>query len=464
MTGSVTTDDILDRSRKQSLDYYVVTVVVVQWLRFFAYFLVIRSISKLLMTLVKMLQDTVGFAFIMACYLVLAASVYTTLFQSIESSMYGSLSLSMRTLYDTMLGNYGKVTLSRHNDLHTYLTMLHLVASNIFLLNYLIAILSSAYEYMRDVGEFDYKATRYAYVEKYQTAFTDKRGYAELVVHPAPIGTLTLFLLPALCAPKAFPDRAEVFAKLMYWAENLFFMLAFVVYACLLMVAIFFKVLYNLFRSMRLLSFPPVALLWIVFGFVALPLFVAKDLFYLVSILCDYGDTGDAEADGPEGEEAGRAGGSANDAYAIIANEVMDVMRAVFVLAKKQRENQLLEERLARQQPAASAVQPRGLDDDEASRLRVDKSLIVAAWRRYRPSGSLSGHRDEETSAATGLPSNNNFISVVGEAFVKRIMSNIAANNSGLDDASEFSYHDDLSDDGSEVPEDELGIVGKQWC
>lgn len=108
VTGSITAQDIFDSSKKNTLDYYVAVVVVVSWIRFFAYFLVIRSISKLLMTLIKMMYDTLGFVFIMVWYLLLAASVYTTLFQGADNESYGSMSLSLRTLFDTMLGNYEK--------------------------------------------------------------------------------------------------------------------------------------------------------------------------------------------------------------------------------------------------------------------------------------------------------------------------------------------------------------------
>lgn len=63
--GSISPDDILNTEKKQTLDYYVVLVLIVSWIRFFAYFLVVRSISKLLMTLFKMMKDTIGFVFLM---------------------------------------------------------------------------------------------------------------------------------------------------------------------------------------------------------------------------------------------------------------------------------------------------------------------------------------------------------------------------------------------------------------
>jgi hypothetical protein len=83
-------------------------------------------------------------------------------------------------MFGVMLGNYGSVTMTSRADLHIYLRMMHIVISNIFLLNYLIAILSSAYEYMREVGEFDYKSNKYEFSEKYQSVLACKKGFGEL--------------------------------------------------------------------------------------------------------------------------------------------------------------------------------------------------------------------------------------------------------------------------------------------
>jgi hypothetical protein len=43
----------------------------------------------------------------------------------------------------------------------------HIVISNIFLLNFLVAILSTVYEKMVDEGEFEYKKCKYEFIEKY---------------------------------------------------------------------------------------------------------------------------------------------------------------------------------------------------------------------------------------------------------------------------------------------------------
>ena len=47
----------------------------------------------------------------------------------------------------------------------------HLYIANIFLLNYLVAILSTVYSEMSEEGDFYYKYYKYKYIERYNIAF-----------------------------------------------------------------------------------------------------------------------------------------------------------------------------------------------------------------------------------------------------------------------------------------------------
>jgi len=49
--GNASVETFMDNEQKQILDYYVIAVTIFSWIRFFSYFLVIREISKLIMTL-----------------------------------------------------------------------------------------------------------------------------------------------------------------------------------------------------------------------------------------------------------------------------------------------------------------------------------------------------------------------------------------------------------------------------
>ena len=78
--GEISAEQIRDPTQKQILDYYVILVVIIGWLRFFSYFLIIKFISKLLMTLARMISDTMSFLFITVCYMLVAATVFMMLF------------------------------------------------------------------------------------------------------------------------------------------------------------------------------------------------------------------------------------------------------------------------------------------------------------------------------------------------------------------------------------------------
>ena len=82
--GKTKPETILDTAKKQTLDYYVIAVVIVSWLRFFGYFLVIRTISKLINTLIKMIIDAISFILIVSSYLLLMATIFTTLFGNVQ--------------------------------------------------------------------------------------------------------------------------------------------------------------------------------------------------------------------------------------------------------------------------------------------------------------------------------------------------------------------------------------------
>lgn len=78
--GSVSVDQILSVSQKQVLDYYVICVTVVSWMRFFSYFFLVRIVSKMLHTLKKMLSDTMSFIFLICCYFLVMSTTFMLLF------------------------------------------------------------------------------------------------------------------------------------------------------------------------------------------------------------------------------------------------------------------------------------------------------------------------------------------------------------------------------------------------
>ena len=86
---------------------------------------------------------------------------------------YSTITLSLRSLFDAMLGAYKYTEDENFEMSNGILTMIHVFLSNIFLLNFLVAILSTVYEIMQEHGEFAFKKNKYEFIEKYSVAMMD---------------------------------------------------------------------------------------------------------------------------------------------------------------------------------------------------------------------------------------------------------------------------------------------------
>ena len=60
---------------------------------------------------------------------------------------------------------------------YSILMMAHVFIANIFLMNYLIAILATVYYIMIEEGEYSYKKKKYQFIEKYSIPLRDPNGY-----------------------------------------------------------------------------------------------------------------------------------------------------------------------------------------------------------------------------------------------------------------------------------------------
>lgn len=157
----VSPEKYLEPKMKDLIDYFMIIVLCVSWFRFFVYFLVIRDISKLVLTLLAMIWDTINFMFIVSCFIIIMASIFTTLYQDTNPEKYGSLFLSVRNLFDAIIGQYDYEGMGDRKLSFTCLQIIHVFIGNILLMNYLIAILSTTYENMKQTGIFRYKVNLY---------------------------------------------------------------------------------------------------------------------------------------------------------------------------------------------------------------------------------------------------------------------------------------------------------------
>ena len=222
------TETLVDIEKKDVLDWIVAVVFVFIWAKPAILFLVVPSISKMLITLIFMLQDVAAFMVIMIIYIIALTQIFSTLLQDI-APQFSTLFKSVITTFDTMIGvyEYGG-TSNKWELIFTALMILNLFFIFILLLNFMIAILSTTYGVMLEQGQFKYKCALYGYCERYMIAFKDKR-VGDLVLHAPPINALALLLVPLTflsskgSTGKFTENACDKFSKFLFWGENIIF-------------------------------------------------------------------------------------------------------------------------------------------------------------------------------------------------------------------------------------------------
>lgn len=106
VVSNFTVTELLNVNRKQSIDYYIILVMSMSWVRFFSYLLVNRHISPLINTLFRMVVDTFYFMVILLSYMAIMSSVFETLFIDVDDSNFGTFVLSFRSLFSAMMGDF----------------------------------------------------------------------------------------------------------------------------------------------------------------------------------------------------------------------------------------------------------------------------------------------------------------------------------------------------------------------
>lgn len=284
VVSNLTAADFLDSNSKDYVDYFVLLVLCMSWIRFFSYFLVIRDISKLLLTLIAMITDTLAFIVIVACFLIIAASVFTTLYQDYNEDKYKNLRTSFRTLFDTSLAVYDYDGMGTRNLSHSILLIFVAFMTNILLLNFVIAILSTTYENMKESGIFKYKTNLFKYCQKYLIAFRSENQ--ELVLQPAPLAYLSLVLLPFLPSKRLSAKAGKMFSYFMYWVENVLFITCFILFEILLAPLMFLKIFYHIFYIPQSLVTKIMVLIgWFFVGLFICIFFIGYDTRIFVNIL-----------------------------------------------------------------------------------------------------------------------------------------------------------------------------------
>jgi hypothetical protein len=282
--SNLTPDIFMDSKAKDWVDYFVLLVLIVSWIRFFSFFLVIRDVSKLLLTLMAMITDTLAFILIVACFLIIMSSVFTTLYQDYNTDKYGDLSTTFRTLFDTAIAVYDYENMGSRDLSHSILLIFVAFFTNILLLNFIIAILSTTYENMKESGIFRYKSNLFKYCERYLIAFRSE--YQELVLQPAPLCYFSLILVPFTPSASKTAKAGKKFSYFMYWIENVVFLVLFLFLEFVMTPVMFCKNYYHIWSSSQtLLPKIFISVSWTLAGPVFIVIYIAQDMKVMFNIL-----------------------------------------------------------------------------------------------------------------------------------------------------------------------------------
>jgi hypothetical protein len=91
------------------------------------------------------------------------SSIFATLYQDNHPEKYGGLAKTVKTLFNGVVAQYSYDDDQMKGRVisHSVLTVFHVFFTNIILMNYLIAILSSTYGKMKESGIFSFKVNLY---------------------------------------------------------------------------------------------------------------------------------------------------------------------------------------------------------------------------------------------------------------------------------------------------------------
>jgi len=144
---------------------------------------------------------------------------------------------------------------------------------------------------MLESGSFKYKCSLYEYCERYMIAFEEEH-YGEMVVHAPPLNTLSLLMVPFCFIPNqklrenAMFYVSKGFSYMMFWMENIIFVIFFVAFEICLMPLVWFICFCNIIYSTpgMFTTFYNLAK-WIVLGTLYLTYILLKDVLNLLKIL-----------------------------------------------------------------------------------------------------------------------------------------------------------------------------------
>jgi hypothetical protein len=125
------------------------------------YFLVIQSVSNLIMTFAEMVSSMSTFILMQIMILVTSLPLWQYLFQT-QTMIASDNFYLFRYFFGNIVGNYTLIDENaEYFRLWQIFTIISVLISNVYMLNFLVAILNSIIDKRGAEGDFAYKQSKY---------------------------------------------------------------------------------------------------------------------------------------------------------------------------------------------------------------------------------------------------------------------------------------------------------------
>lgn len=120
---------------------------------------------------------------------------------------------------------------------------MHQIVTRVFLLNYLVAVLTTIYQFMIVEGEYTYSRMRYLFYKKYQRLYVSdshfesqavhkqEHYFSEQVIHPPPLNIVVIMInlasFPLAWKRSLYLKVFKFIGHTIFWIENLLFLSVF---------------------------------------------------------------------------------------------------------------------------------------------------------------------------------------------------------------------------------------------
>ena len=127
---------------------------------------------------------------------------------------------------------------------------------------------------------------------------------------------------------------AEIYSKIIFWLENVYYIVTFLLYELLLVPFIYLRLIFNILRvETNICNAIGLSLAWLLIGPFYLLLGLIQDMYYYNKVLCDYHEDDNAATEKQVEDEL--------QDNIVIYNEVIDTIRAIMNVFKYKKARKL---------------------------------------------------------------------------------------------------------------------------